>query len=132
MKTYINFFLENAGELRFIILRRNKGARALQHTPNTNPTLRDYNRARKTENIHHVCVLLINRTGRSSLQYDALSHSVIHSFLVHLFSFNIVLLCLVIGHANTLTPCLLLKLGTEHWWESSCNYSGGIIRNQQI
>jgi len=31
------FFLENARELRLIILRRMKGARALQHTPHTAP-----------------------------------------------------------------------------------------------
>ena len=31
------FFFENAGELRLIILRRKKGARALQHTPHTTP-----------------------------------------------------------------------------------------------
>jgi len=31
------FFFENAGELRIIILRRKKGARALQHTPHTTP-----------------------------------------------------------------------------------------------
>ena len=31
------FIFENAGELRIIILRRKKGARALQHTPHTTP-----------------------------------------------------------------------------------------------
>jgi hypothetical protein len=36
------FFLENAGELRLIILRRMKGARALQRTPHTTPHKEQY------------------------------------------------------------------------------------------
>jgi len=33
---------------------------------------------------------------------------------------------------NKISPDHENMLGTEHWWESCCKCSGGVIRNQQI
>ena len=54
------FFLENAGELRLIILRREKGARALQHTPHTTHTTQHNSQLRK----HNLLLLLCGTYSR--------------------------------------------------------------------